>query len=60
VLFSRPGEIADDLIRRLAAAEPPGRVVVVVSSDREVADGVARSGARPVASVALLRLLGRG
>ena len=60
VLFSRSGEIADDLIRRLAAAEPQGRVVVVVSSDREVADGVARSGARPVASVALLRLLGRG
>lgn len=60
VLFSRTGEIADDLIRRLAAAEPQGRVVVVVSSDREVADGVARSGARPVASVALLRLLGRG
>lgn len=60
VLFSRSGEIADELIRRLAAAEPQGRVVVVVSSDREVADGVARSGARPVASVALLRLLGRG
>jgi predicted RNA-binding protein with PIN domain len=60
VLFSRSGEIADELIRRLAAAEPPGRVVVVVSSDREVADGVARSGARPVAAPALLRLLGRG
>jgi predicted RNA-binding protein with PIN domain len=60
VLFSRAGEIADAVIRRLAAAEPGGRVVVVVSSDREVAEGVARSGARPVESAALLRLLGRG
>jgi len=60
VLFSAPGEIADELIRRLVRAEPPGRVVVVVSSDREVADGVRRSGARPVPSAALVRLLARG
>jgi predicted RNA-binding protein with PIN domain len=60
VLFSRPGEIADELIRRLVAAEPAGRPLVVVSSDREVADGVRRKGARPVPSVALLRLLDRG
>lgn len=59
VLFSDPGEIADELIRRLVRAEPPGRVVVVVSSDREVADGVRTSGARPVASAALARLLAR-
>ncbi len=45
VLFSPPGETADDLIRRLVAAEPPGRPVVVVSSDREVADTVRNSGA---------------
>ena len=48
MLFSKPGETADELIRRLVRAEPPGRPVVVVSSDREVADGVRRSGARPV------------
>ena len=60
VLFSRPGEIADELIRRLVRAEPPGRPVVVVSSDREVADGVRRAGARTVSAVALVRRLGRG
>ena len=45
VLFSTPGEIADELIRRLVRAEPVGRPVVVVSSDREVVDGVGRAGA---------------
>ncbi|MGN6612812.1 MAG: NYN domain-containing protein [Angustibacter sp.] len=60
VRFSAPGEIADDLIRRLVRAEPEGRVVVVVSSDREVADGVRAAGARPVPSTALARLLERG
>ncbi len=60
VLFSRPGEIADELIRRLVAAEPQGRPVIVVSTDREVADGVRRSGARPVPSAMLVRALARG
>ncbi|GII76059.1 RNA-binding protein [Sphaerisporangium rufum] len=60
VLFSEPGEIADDLIRRLVRAEPPGRAVAVVSSDREVADSVRRMGARPVPATLLLRRLGRG
>ncbi|MDI5963529.1 NYN domain-containing protein [Streptantibioticus silvisoli] len=59
VLFSKPGETADELIRRLVRAEPPGRPIVVVSADREVADGVARAGARPVASTLLLRRLSR-
>ncbi|NJQ14797.1 RNA-binding protein [Streptomyces bohaiensis] len=59
VLFSKSGQTADELIRRLVRAEPPGRPVVVVSADREVADGVARAGARPVASVMLLRRLAR-
>ncbi|WP_070197474.1 NYN domain-containing protein, partial [Streptomyces oceani] len=59
VLFSKPGETADELIRRLVRAEPPGRAVVVVSSDREVADGCAAAGARPVASKLLLRRLER-
>ncbi|WP_030543047.1 NYN domain-containing protein [Streptomyces albus] len=59
VLFSKPGQTADELIRRIVRAEPPGRPVVVVSADREVADGVARAGARPVASTLLLRRLAR-
>jgi predicted RNA-binding protein with PIN domain len=59
VLFSKKGETADDLIRRLVRAEPPGRPVVVISSDREVADGVRRHGAYPLGSGALLRRLGR-
>lgn len=59
LVFSR-GETADELIRRLVRAEPAGRPLVVVSSDREVADGVRRAGARPVASAALLRRLERG
>lgn len=59
VLFSKPGQTADELIRQLVRAEPPGRAVVVVSSDREVADGCAAAGARPVSSALLLRRLGR-
>lgn len=59
VLFSRTGETADELIRRLVRAEPPGRPVVVVSADREVVEGVERSGARAVPAVALLRRLER-
>ncbi|MGV9283252.1 NYN domain-containing protein [Streptomyces sp. NPDC003730] len=57
VLFSKPGVTADELIRQLVRSEPPGRPVIVVSTDREVADGVARAGARPVASVVLLKRL---
>ncbi|MEV8125497.1 NYN domain-containing protein [Streptomyces sp. NPDC085944] len=57
VLFSKPGVTADELIRQLVRAEPPGRPVIVVSTDREVADGVARAGARPVASAVLLKRL---
>ncbi len=60
VLFSRKGETADELIRRLVRAEPAGRPVVVVSSDREVADGVRRHGAYPLGADALLRRLARG
>lgn len=60
MLFSSPGQIADDLIRQLVRAEPQGRAVAVVSSDREVAESVRRMGARPVPSMLLLRRLGRG
>ncbi len=59
VLFSKAGETADELIRRLVRAEPQGRPVCVVSSDREVADGIRRAGARPVSATALVRRLDR-
>jgi predicted RNA-binding protein with PIN domain len=59
VRFSPPGVIADVTIAQLVAAEPAGRPVVVVSSDREVANRAAQSGAHPVASIALVRLLVR-
>ena len=57
VLFSAPDEIADDLIRRLVAAEPPGRPLLVVSSDRQVALDVGRAGAWTVESAVLLARL---
>ncbi|MFH9073288.1 NYN domain-containing protein [Streptomyces alboflavus] len=60
VLFSKAGVTADELIRQLVRAEPPGRPVIVVSTDREVADGIAKAGARPVASAVLLKRLSRG
>jgi predicted RNA-binding protein with PIN domain len=59
VLFSAPGEIADEVIRRLVRAEPPGRPVTVCSADREVIDGVRRSGARTITPSALLTRLDR-
>jgi predicted RNA-binding protein with PIN domain len=59
VLFSRKGETADELIRRLVRAEPAGRPIVVISSDKEVIDGVRRHGAYPLASDTLLRRLSR-
>jgi predicted RNA-binding protein with PIN domain len=59
VLFSRKGETADELIRRLVRAEPAGRPVVVISSDKEVADGVRRHGAYPLGSTTLIRRLAR-
>jgi predicted RNA-binding protein with PIN domain len=59
VLFSRTGETADEVIRRYVRNEPVGRSVVVVSSDKEIIEGVVRSGARAVAARALTRLLER-
>ncbi|RZS38897.1 YacP-like NYN domain-containing protein [Herbihabitans rhizosphaerae] len=59
VLFSDPGVLADDVIRALVAAEPEGRPVVVVTSDRAVADSVRRRGAHPVPSAVLIARFGR-
>lgn len=58
VLFA-VGEIADDLIRRLVDAEPPGRVLVVVTSDREVVRDVETAGAYVVPSSTLVARLQR-
>jgi predicted RNA-binding protein with PIN domain len=59
VLFSQIGETADELIHRLVGAEPQGRPLVVVSTDREVADDARRSGAHAVAASVLLARLGQ-
>lgn len=59
VRFSMPNVTADDVIRELVDAEPSGRPVVVVSTDREVAESVSKKHARSVASVALIALMGR-
>jgi predicted RNA-binding protein with PIN domain len=58
VLFSAADEIADDLIRRLVAAEPEGRPVVVVTSDQQIVTDVGRAGAWTVPSEVLLARLG--
>lgn len=60
VRFSPAGVTADEVLRDLVRAEPEGRTVVVVSSDREVAGSATKPGARAVPAVALVRLLGRG
>ncbi|WP_414938022.1 NYN domain-containing protein [Amycolatopsis sp. cmx-11-51] len=59
VLFSDRGVLADDVIRALVAAEPPGRPMVVASTDRAVADSVRRKGAHPVPSAVLVSRLSR-
>jgi predicted RNA-binding protein with PIN domain len=61
VRFTPPGVIADDLVREFVAAEPEGRPVVVVTSDRAVVSDVVRKrGVRAVDALALVRLLARG
>ena len=57
VLFSPQGVIADQVIGELVEAEPRGRVVLVVSDDREVQARAQRAGARAVPSAALVGLL---
>lgn len=59
MLFSASGELADDLIRELLRAEPPGRTVLVASSDQEVAASVRSAGAWPVPATVLLARLER-
>ncbi|UQX87244.1 NYN domain-containing protein [Jatrophihabitans telluris] len=54
VLFSAPGELADDLIRRLLELEPGGRTLVVASSDQAVAASVRGAQAWAVSAEVLL------
>ena len=58
VLFSAPDQIADDLIRDLVDAEPPGRPLVIVTSDQEIVLDVLRGGAYTAPSAVLLAALG--
>jgi predicted RNA-binding protein with PIN domain len=59
VVFSPEGVIADSVIAELVAAEPEGRVVIVVSSDQEVARDATAAGARSMAAESLVGLLAR-
>lgn len=59
VLFSDPGVLADDVIRSLVATEPPGRPLVVATSDQAVVTSVCRQGAHAVSAGVLLTRLGR-
>jgi predicted RNA-binding protein with PIN domain len=60
VLFSAPGQLADDLIRDLLATEPAGRTVLVASSDQAVAASVRAAGGWPIPATVLLSRLERG
>jgi predicted RNA-binding protein with PIN domain len=59
VLFSAPGQLADDLIRELLRAEPAGRTVVVASSDQAVAASVRSAGGWSTPAEVLLGRLER-
>jgi predicted RNA-binding protein with PIN domain len=59
VLFSAPGQLADDLIRRLLAADATGRTVVVASTDQAVAASARARGAWSTPAAALLGRLDR-
>jgi len=58
VRFSPAGVTADDVIRELVRAEPPGRPVVVVTNDQEILRDVRLFDAWTAGSQALLRMLG--
>ncbi|GAA1654722.1 NYN domain-containing protein [Kribbella alba] len=59
VRFSPAGVIADEVIRQLVRAEPPGRPVVVVSTDREVAESTITMGARALSANTLITRITR-
>lgn len=49
VVFSRPGELADSVIKRIVTRERER--AVVVTSDREIADFAARHGSETIGSI---------
>ncbi len=59
VRFSPAGVTADALIGDIVSAEPPGRVLLVVSSDQEVARAAAREGARTTSSDVFVSVFSR-
>ncbi|MBL0747458.1 NYN domain-containing protein [Nocardioides baculatus] len=59
VVFSPAGVIADDVIRQLVAAEPGGRVVVVVTTDHALASDLRSSGCKVLPAHVLVSLLSR-
>ena len=59
VRFSPAGVIADEVIRQLVRAEPPGRPIVVVSTDREVAESTITMGARALSATTLISRIAR-
>ena len=59
VLFSATGQTADDVIAELVRSLPSTQQVVVVSSDREVADDARRQGAAVLGSRDFLTAAGR-
>jgi hypothetical protein len=59
VRFSPAGVIADEVIRQLVRAEPPGRPIVVVSTDREVAESTIKLGARSLSATSLISRIAR-
>jgi predicted RNA-binding protein with PIN domain len=59
VRFSASGTTADEAIAALVATLPAAQPVLVVSTDREVADDARRQGAAVMSSAAFLRAVGR-
>jgi predicted RNA-binding protein with PIN domain len=57
IVFSRPPETADDVLRRLAATHREG--AIVVTSDRAVLDAARRAGAVGVSAEAFLNAVRR-
>jgi predicted RNA-binding protein with PIN domain len=60
VIFTDEGEIADDVIVEMVSVEPPGRAVMVITSDQELSSRVTRLGARAVPSEDFISVLDRG
>ena len=54
VVYSKPGVIADDVIRAEVAATPVERAVVVVTNDQAIRRDVAAAGANWLTSDAFL------